>query len=148
MEQHTCSAEGRTLWEELISVFDHLSKLENKIEYVNIQLEKGIDIDKNIALQAKYNEEFEYKGGLTYKSRARSALLGLGFSENDFNISTKKLSGGQRSKVTLAKLLLSESDLLLLDEPTNHLDISSVEWLEDFINNFRGNIIVARQIFS
>ena len=142
MEQHTCSAEGRTLWEELISVFDHLSELENKIENVNIQLEKGIDIDKNIALQAKYNEEFEYKGGLTYKSRARSALLGLGFSENDFNISTKKLSGGQRSKVTLAKLLLSESDLLLLDEPTNHLDISSVEWLEDFINNFRGNIIV------
>lgn len=142
MEQHTCSAEGRTLWEELISVFDHLSELENKIENVNNQLEKGIDIDKNIALQAKYNEEFEYKGGLTYKSRARSALLGLGFSENDFNISTKKLSGGQRSKVTLAKLLLSESDLLLLDEPTNHLDISSVEWLEDFINNFRGNIIV------
>lgn len=142
MEQRTCSAEGRTLWEELISVFDHLSELENKIENVNIQLEKGIDIDKNIALQAKYNEEFEYKGGLTYKSRARSALLGLGFSENDFNISTKKLSGGQRSKVTLAKLLLSESDLLLLDEPTNHLDISSVEWLEDFINNFRGNIIV------
>ncbi len=142
MEQHTCSAEGRTLWEELISVFAHLSELENKIENVNIQLEKGIDIDKNIALQAKYNEEFEYKGGLTYKSRARSALLGLGFSENDFNISTKKLSGGQRSKVTLAKLLLSESDLLLLDEPTNHLDISSVEWLEDFINNFRGNIIV------
>ena len=142
MEQHICSAEGRTLWEELISVFDHLSELENKIENVNIQLEKGIDIDKNIALQAKYNEEFEYKGGLTYKSRARSALLGLGFSENDFNISTKKLSGGQRSKVTLAKLLLSESDLLLLDEPTNHLDISSVEWLEDFINNFRGNIIV------
>ncbi len=142
MEQHTCSTEGRTLWEELISVFDHLSELENKIENVNIQLEKGIDIDKNIALQAKYNEEFEYKGGLTYKSRARSALLGLGFSENDFNISTKKLSGGQRSKVTLAKLLLSESDLLLLDEPTNHLDISSVEWLEDFINNFRGNIIV------
>ena len=142
MEQRTCSAEGRTLWEELISVFDHLSELENKIENVNNQLEKGIDIDKNIALQAKYNEEFEYKGGLTYKSRARSALLGLGFSENDFNISTKKLSGGQRSKVTLAKLLLSESDLLLLDEPTNHLDISSVEWLEDFINNFRGNIIV------
>lgn len=142
MEQHTCSAEGRTLWEELISVFDHLSELENKIENVNIQLEKGIDIDKNIALQAKYNEEFEYKGGLTYKSRARSALLGLGFNEKDFNISTKKLSGGQRSKVTLAKLLLSESDLLLLDEPTNHLDISSVEWLEDFINNFRGNIIV------
>ncbi|MBQ7595587.1 MAG: ABC-F family ATP-binding cassette domain-containing protein, partial [Clostridia bacterium] len=80
--------------------------------------------------------------GLTYKSRARSALLGLGFSENDFNISTKKLSGGQRSKVTLAKLLLSRSDLLLLDEPTNHLDISSVEWLEDFIKNFKGSVIV------
>lgn len=142
MEQHTCSVQGRTLWEEVISEFDYLEIIEKKIEFVNSQLEKGIDIDENIRLQAKYNEEFEYNGGLTYKSRARSALLGLGFSESDFNVSTKSLSGGQRSKVSLAKLLLSRSDFLLLDEPTNHLDISSVEWLEDYIKNFRGNIIV------
>lgn len=142
MEQHTCSVKGRTVLEEILSVFDYLSELEFEIEKVNTILEKGIDIDKNIALQAELQERFEREGGLTYKSRARSALLGLGFSENDFNISTQKLSGGQRSKVTLAKLLLSKSDLLLLDEPTNHLDISSVEWLEDFILNYRGNLIV------
>ncbi len=142
MEQHACSAEGRTMWEELISEFDYLSELEKKIENVNSLLEQGIDIENNINLQSSLRDEFEDKGGLTYKSRARSALLGLGFSENDFNIPTKKLSGGQRSKVTLAKLLLSRSDLLLLDEPTNHLDISSVEWLEDFIKNFKGSVIV------
>ncbi len=142
MEQHTCSVKGRTLYEEIISVFDYLEKLENEIEKVNSDLEKGIDIEKNIALQSDLQERFEREGGLTYKSRARSALLGLGFSENDFNLSTQKLSGGQRSKVTLAKLLLSRSDFLLLDEPTNHLDISSVEWLEDFILNYRGNLIV------
>lgn len=142
MEQHTCSVKGRTLYEEIISVFDYLSDMEAEIENVNRLLEKGIDIEKNIALQSDLQEKFEREGGLTYKSRARSALLGLGFSESDFNISTQKLSGGQRSKVTLAKLLLSRSDLLLLDEPTNHLDISSVEWLEDFILSYRGNLIV------
>lgn len=142
MEQHTCSVKGRTLWEEIISVFDYLIQLEKEIETVNSLLVKEIDLEHNIALQNQYQEQFEREGGLTYKSRARSALIGLGFSEKDFTLPTSKLSGGQRSKVTLAKLLLSRSDLLLLDEPTNHLDISSVEWLEDFILSFRGNVII------
>ena len=142
MEQHTCSVLGRSVYDELISVFEHLQKIEEQLEKTNTLLELGIDIDENIQLQARLQEEFERSGGLTYKSRTRSALLGLGFSENDFSVSTQKLSGGQRSKLTLAKLLLSNADILLLDEPTNHLDISSVEWLEDFIVSFRGNVII------
>ena len=142
MEQHTCSVTGRSIYDEIISVFDELIKTEKELDFVNGQLEKGIDIDSNISLQAQLQEKYERDGGLTYKSMVRSALLGLGFSEKDFSLSTQKLSGGQRSKLTLAKLLLSKSDLLLLDEPTNHLDIHSVEWLEDFIASFKGSVII------
>ena len=143
MEQHTCSEKNRTLYEEILSVFDYLSEMEEKLAQVNNLLINGIgDADENIKLQDELTVKFQNEGGLTYKSRARSALLGLGFEEEEFSKSTDKLSGGQRSKVALAKLLLSKSNLLLLDEPTNHLDIKSVEWLEGFLKNYNGAVFV------
>ncbi len=143
MEQHTCSQQGRTLYEELLSVFDYLSVMEAELEKVNARLLNGEgDTDENIRLQDDLTVRSQNEGGLTYKSRARSALIGLGFTENDFSMTTDKLSGGQRSKVALAKLLLSKSNLLLLDEPTNHLDIKSVEWLESFLKNYNGAVFV------
>ena len=143
MEQHTCSQRGRTLYEELESVFDYLRQLEIQLAEVNIKLQNNIgNIDENIRLQDELTLRYNNEGGLTYKSRVRSALLGLGFTEDDFNLTTDKLSGGQRSKVALAKLLLSPCNLLLLDEPTNHLDIKSVEWLEGFLKNYNGAVFV------
>ena len=143
MEQHTCSKKGRTLYDELISVFDELMNLEIEINQVNYRLEHDLgNMEEDLRLQDELTTKFNNDGGLTFRSRTRSALLGLGFTEEDFGLTTDKLSGGQRSKVALAKLLLSKSNLLLLDEPTNHLDIKSVEWLEGFLKNYNGAIFV------
>ena len=140
MEQHTCS-ENRTIWEEIISVFKNLSDMEAELETLVKEIEKNPSRDL-IERQDTLTTLFQQNGGLTYKSRSRSALIGLGFTEKEFDKPTSKLSGGQRSKLILAKLLLSKADLLLLDEPTNHLDISAINWLEDFLINFNGACLI------
>ncbi len=142
MQQHTCS-ENRSVYEELVSVFSDLSELEKQINSVNEKLLNNVgNQDENILLQDKLNDLYNRNGGLTYKSLTRSALIGLGFDEKDFDMPTSKLSGGQRSKLILAKLLLSGADFLLLDEPTNHLDIKAVEWLESFLKDFNGACLI------
>ena len=143
MEQHACSDSSRSIYDELESVFDALKETEREIERLTAQIDSGgRDLDALIERQTQLIDAFEAQGGLTYKSRTRSALLGLGFKEAEFGMPTSALSGGQRSKLSLLKLLLSKSDLLLLDEPTNHLDIRSVSWLEGFLRDFRGAMII------
>ena len=116
MEQHACSTKNRTLYTELLSVFSELSRMESELELLNVKLAQNTgDMDSVIAAHAELLERFERNGGLTYKNR---------------------------SKLSLAKLLLSKADVLLLDEPTNHLDIESVLWLEGFIRSFDGAMII------
>ena len=142
MQQHTDDGEN-TLFESVLSVFGYLEQIERKLDEINAELERGEgNINALIAKQHRLNEEYELRGGLTYKSRARAAALGLGFTEDDLSRPMSSFSGGQRNKVQLARLLLSEANLLLLDEPTNHLDIESVEWLEDFLRSYRKAFIV------
>lgn len=142
MEQHTCS-ENKTVWDELVSVFDELAVIEKRLEEITELLTKGEGNQAElIEEQDRLNTIFTRDGGLTYKSMTRSALIGLGFGEDDFSMPTAKLSGGQRSKLILAKLLLSKADFLLLDEPTNHLDIKAVEWLEGFLKDFNGACLI------
>lgn len=142
MEQHACSNSENTVYNELLSVFPHLIKMEEEIDRLNLDLEMGRSDEKTIMRQTELMEQFTAMEGLVYKSRTASALTGLGFKQEDFNMPVKKLSGGQRSKLSLAKLLLSGSDIILLDEPTNHLDINSVSWLESFIRDFKGAAII------
>jgi ATP-binding cassette subfamily F protein 3 len=95
-------------------------------------------VKRQTALQEKFSE----MDGFYYKSKVKSTLMGLGFSEDEFELCVDKLSGGQKTRVALGKILLSDANLLLLDEPTNHLDIESVEWLEDFLKSYNGAFIV------
>lgn len=143
MEQHACNNPRADVYHELLSVFDHLSDMETEISALTHQIDnKSGNLDELVERQTMLIEQFERAGGLTYKSRTRSALLGLGFSENDFTMPVGNLSGGQRSKLCLAKLLLSQSNMLLLDEPTNHLDIDAIAWLEGFLRDFKGAMII------
>lgn len=141
--QYVCSNSNKTLYSEMLEAFKDVIAVERELNAINSEIEKNAeDREKLIEKQAALSERFERMGGLTYKSRVRSAILGLGFSENDFNLTCDKLSGGQLSKISLGRLLLSGSNFLLLDEPTNHLDIKSVEWLEGFLNNFSGAALI------
>lgn len=142
MEQFACRDSDKTLYTEALTVFSELDDMELELEELHDRIDMGDSSDETIARQTSLRERFERDGGLTYKSRTASALTGLGFSESDFTLPVSVLSGGQRSKLQLAKLLLSNADLLLLDEPTNHLDITSVEWLERFLGDYRGAYIV------
>ena len=143
LEQHACAGSVRTVYDEALSIFEPLMKIEQELEDIAVAIDAKIgNRDELIERQNQLHEQFQDQEGLTYRSRTRAALLGLGFSENDFTLTCDKLSGGQRSKLSMCKLLLSGSDVLLLDEPTNHLDIAGTEWLEEFLSSFRGTVIV------
>lgn len=143
LEQHACAGSVRTVYDEALSIFEPLMKIEQELEDIAVAIDAKIgNRDELIEKQNQLHEQFQDQEGLTYRSRTRAALLGLGFSENDFTLTCDKLSGGQRSKLSMCKLLLSGADVLLLDEPTNHLDIAGTEWLEEFLSSFRGTVIV------
>ena len=142
MEQHTCREATRTLFDEVQSVFAPVMAVERELAQVNIALSQGEPTAELLDRQHTLREQFEAMGGLYYKSRVRATLLGLGFPESAFTTPVGVLSGGQRSKAAMGRLLLAQTNLLLLDEPTNHLDIPSVEWLEEYLQEYNGTVIV------
>lgn len=143
LEQHSCANSEKTVMEEFLSVFDEIINIEHELDDIRLDLEMGNgDMNTLISRQHSLNERFVALDGAYYKSKIRAALLGLGFSQEDFDKKTSTLSGGQKTRVELGKILLSDVNLLLLDEPTNHLDIDSVNWLEEFLRSYKGAFVV------
>ena len=145
MEQHVCRDFHKTALEEVLTVFAPLLKMEGELEELSARLTQDLpeaERERLILRQTELNDRFVDGGGLTCRARARSALLGLGFTQDQLTNKVGVLSGGQKAKLQLAKMLLGGANLLLLDEPTNHLDIQAVEWLEDFLKTYTGSYIV------
>ena len=142
MEQYVIRDDNITLYDEVLEIFRPLIDAENELADIAVAIDTGDHSEQTLSRQMQLQERFEREGGLTYKSMTCSALVGLGFSEEDFGKPISVMSGGQKSKAQLAKLLLSGSNILLLDEPTNHLDITACEWLEKFLTEYKGAYIV------
>ena len=132
----------RTLWDEVLTVFDSTLSLQQELHRMEARL-AGKEVSEELLNQyGGMQARFDHMGGYTFETQIRMTLTGLGFSKNDEKRPVSQLSGGQRTRAMLAKLLLSKPDLLLLDEPTNHLDIEAVEWLENYFKDWPGGVLI------
>ncbi|HOZ74896.1 MAG TPA: ABC-F family ATP-binding cassette domain-containing protein [Flavobacterium sp.] len=139
--------QGRTVLEEAYQAFAEIKAVEKKLEEINHQLVTRTDYESEAYSQiiedlSDYTHRFELLGGYNYVGDTEKILLGLGFKRDVFNNLTETFSGGWRMRIELAKLLLQANDVLLLDEPTNHLDIESIIWLENFLRNYPGVVVI------
>lgn len=133
-----------TIYDELLSVKQYILDMEAQLRSIENQM-KSADDTALETLMKKYsdlNHEFELNNGYAYKSEITGVLKGLGFAEEDFTLNVNTLSGGQKTRVALGKLLLSKPDIILLDEPTNHLDMESISWLENYLLNYSGAVLI------
>ena len=134
----------RTIYEELLSTKQYIIDMEDRMRAAEIQMKhaSGEELERLMNTYTRLTHEFELENGYAYRSELMGVLKGLGFTEEDFNKQIETLSGGQKTRVALGKLLISKPDILLLDEPTNHLDMESIAWLETYLLNYPGAVFI------
>lgn len=144
LAQHHSRDSKRTIYEELLDVKKEVILLEERMAETEHAMKdaKGEELDQLLKSYARMRQSFEDQNGYAYRSEVVGVLKGLGFTEEDFNKEVHLLSGGQKTRVALGRLLLAKPDILLLDEPTNHLDMNSTAWLETFLMNYKGAVII------
>ncbi|RLD64438.1 MAG: ABC transporter ATP-binding protein [Bacteroidetes bacterium] len=147
LPQHMILNEGKTVVDETLATFADVLDIENEINKINHQITNRTDYESADYLDlinklTEKNEQFNILGGNTLHANVEQTLTGLGFASEDFDRQTNEFSGGWRMRIELAKILLRKPDLILLDEPTNHLDIVSIQWLEDYLHNYKGAVLM------
>lgn len=144
LAQHQNLDSGRSIYDEMLDVKKDIIELEKQIHLLETKMKSasGTELEEMLSRYSQMHHQFELENGYAYQSEITGVLKGLGFEEEDFSKSICQLSGGQKTRIALGKLLLSKPDILLLDEPTNHLDMESIAWLETFLMNYNGSIII------
>ena len=142
LPQEAAFQSRHTLWEECLSAFENLLEMESELARLEAAMSNPDQAGEVLDRYGHLQEEFDRLGGYTYPTRIRQVLTGLGFEPDEFGYPLTHLSGGQRTRALLARLLLSNPDLLILDEPTNHLDITAVEWLEGYLSQWEGAALI------
>jgi len=144
LAQHQDLTSHKTIFEELLEVKRDVLLMEERIRTLEVEMKhaEGQELEEMLSTYTRLSHEFELAGGYACQSEVTGVLKGLGFAEEDFTKQIHTLSGGQKTRVSLGKLLLSKPDIILLDEPTNHLDMESIAWLETYLLNYKGAVII------